>query len=109
MARISRRWNDSGSPPNFRAELDRGRHQRLDAEHAISPVRYTSWPLSGRNSTYPDVQISWASSLKLWRRGSDGIWYVAIDPLDEPILPILAAGFMSLELNDGTMCSARRR
>src|SRR4051812_27869193 len=30
----------------------------------ISPVRHTSWPLSGRNSTYPAVQISRASSLE---------------------------------------------
>src|SRR3954452_7443597 len=29
----------------------------------VSPVRHTSWPLSGRNSTYPAVQISKASSL----------------------------------------------
>src|SRR3954465_9783527 len=29
----------------------------------VSPVRHASWPLSGRNSTYPDVQISRASSL----------------------------------------------
>src|SRR5215210_4456097 len=28
----------------------------------VSPVRHTSWPLSGRNSTYPAVQISKASS-----------------------------------------------
>jgi hypothetical protein len=28
----------------------------------VSPVRHTSWPLSGRNSTYPAVQISRASS-----------------------------------------------
>jgi hypothetical protein len=28
----------------------------------LSPVRHTSWPLSGRNSTYPAVQISKASS-----------------------------------------------
>jgi hypothetical protein len=24
----------------------------------VSPVRHAYWPLSGRNSTYPDVQIS---------------------------------------------------
>jgi hypothetical protein len=30
----------------------------------VSPVLLTSWPLSGRNSTYPDVQISRASSLR---------------------------------------------
>src|SRR3954449_6151948 len=29
----------------------------------VSPVRHTSWPLSGRNSTYPAVQISKASSV----------------------------------------------
>src|SRR3954468_13658571 len=28
----------------------------------VSPVRHAYWPLSGRNSTYPDVQISRASS-----------------------------------------------
>src|SRR3954469_6744798 len=28
----------------------------------VSPVRHTSWPLSGRNSTHPAVQISKASS-----------------------------------------------
>src|SRR3954469_14129258 len=32
----------------------------------VSPVRHTSWPLSGRNSTYPTVQISKASSL-VWK------------------------------------------
>src|SRR3954454_10928163 len=30
----------------------------------VSPVRHTSWPLSGRNSTYPAVQISKASSVR---------------------------------------------
>src|SRR3954467_5513906 len=30
----------------------------------VSPVRHPYWPLSGRNSTYPDVQISRASSLQ---------------------------------------------
>src|SRR3954447_10511859 len=34
----------------------------------VSPVRHTSWPLSGRNSTYPAVQISKASSLTLVRQ-----------------------------------------
>src|SRR6187455_2775139 len=29
----------------------------------VSPMRHAYWPLSGRNSTYPDVQISRASSL----------------------------------------------
>src|SRR3954464_4467285 len=29
----------------------------------VSPVRHAYWPLSGKNSTYPDVQISRASSL----------------------------------------------
>src|SRR3954463_9605766 len=28
----------------------------------VSPVRHAYWPLSGRNSTYPAVQISKASS-----------------------------------------------
>jgi hypothetical protein len=28
-----------------------------------SPVRHAYWPLSGKNSTYPDVQISRASSV----------------------------------------------
>src|SRR3954471_16287252 len=28
----------------------------------VSPVWHAYWPLSGRNSTYPDVQISRASS-----------------------------------------------
>src|SRR4051812_23486707 len=32
----------------------------------VSPVRHTSWPLSGRNSTYPAVQISKASSGGGW-------------------------------------------
>src|SRR4051812_41836249 len=30
-----------------------------------SPVRHAYWPLSGRNSTYPDVQISRASSFQI--------------------------------------------
>jgi hypothetical protein len=30
----------------------------------VSPMRHAYWPLSGRNSTYPDVQISRASSDK---------------------------------------------
>src|SRR4051794_27895121 len=29
----------------------------------VSPVRHAYWPLAGRNSTYPDVQISRASSV----------------------------------------------
>src|SRR5512145_2556016 len=29
----------------------------------VSPVRHAYWPLSGRNSTYPAVQISKASSV----------------------------------------------
>src|SRR4051812_10034261 len=29
----------------------------------VSPVRHTSWPLSGRSSTYPAVQISRDSSV----------------------------------------------
>jgi hypothetical protein len=28
----------------------------------VSPMRHAYWPLSGRNSTYPAVQISRASS-----------------------------------------------
>src|SRR3954452_11739242 len=31
----------------------------------VSPVRHISWPLSGRNSTYPAAQISRASSVML--------------------------------------------
>src|SRR3954468_3489628 len=43
-----------------------------------SPVRHAYWPLSGKNSTYPDVQISRASSLsprpprRLYLRKLDG-------------------------------------
>src|SRR3954470_5547956 len=39
------------------------RRKRLDAEHGISPALQPFWLLSGRNSTYPAVQISRASSL----------------------------------------------
>ena len=39
------------------------RRKRLDAEHGISPGLQPFWLLSGRNSTYPVVQISKASSL----------------------------------------------
>jgi hypothetical protein len=39
------------------------RRKRLDAEHGISPGLQPFWLLSGRNSTYPDVQISRDSSL----------------------------------------------
>src|SRR3954451_20520604 len=36
----------------------------------VSPGLQPFWLLSGRNSTYPDVQISWASSIyRTWRRG----------------------------------------
>src|SRR3954462_10993656 len=35
----------------------------------VSPVRHTSWPLSGRNSTYPAVQIFKASSIRRIGRG----------------------------------------
>jgi hypothetical protein len=39
----------------------------------VSPVRHTYWPLSGRNSTYPPVQISRASSPSGPLRPSDSI------------------------------------
>src|SRR4051812_12464160 len=37
----------------------------------VSPVRHAYWPLSGRNSTYPDVQISRASSVFMGDGGYD--------------------------------------
>src|SRR3954447_13101546 len=40
------------------------RRKRLDAEHGISPGLQPFWLLSGRNSTYPAVQISKASSVE---------------------------------------------
>src|SRR3954453_23235682 len=38
--------------------------KRLDAEHGISPGLQPFWLLSGRNATYPAVQISKASSVE---------------------------------------------
>jgi hypothetical protein len=32
----------------------------------VSPMRHVDWPLSGRNSTYPDVQIFPANSGRSW-------------------------------------------
>src|SRR3954453_13163998 len=55
----------------------------------VSPVRHASWPLSGRNSTYPAVQISTASSTKdgRWRQPAIfGSFHIGDSRTDEVLL-----------------------
>jgi hypothetical protein len=39
---------------------------------------------------------------KVRRIGSDGPYHLPLEPIDDPILPLLSGGFLSLELKEGT-------